>query len=411
MPAEIAAAPVRPADDSDNSATRVDIALLVSILFMQRFSLPFGTKVLHLNFVAMGIILLYQFARGNLLIQFNRLSWFLPFSLASTCSLVLNTNSASLTAYFQLLIMFLLFTFIRPSTEDQYNRTLRACQFLLMTLSCIGVVQFFAQFVVNGEKLIMFYGLVPDILLGGEFGSRGFGTIRGMVGGLIKSNGIFLVEPSIFSQAIALGILIEALEFRRPRYLIIMTLGFLVGYSGTGLILLLVFLPLAGLRNDRVMSHALLIVIFAIGLFATGIIQLSAFTSRVGEFGAYGSSGFLRFVMPFYVAAAQFDMEALQPLLLGGGPGATHAVVQTPYGWANTDLIWVKILREYGIIGSFTFWYCLASCFRRSRCSGLVSAAIVFSFVFLGGMIETAIPLCALNGTERRRLIDLTCQY
>jgi hypothetical protein len=411
MPAEIAAASVRPRDESNNSATRVDIALLVSILFIQRFSLPLGTKVLHLNFVAMGIILLYQFVRGNLLIQYNRFFWFMLFFFLSACSLLLNFNNASRTSYLQFVIFFLLFMFIRPSTADQYNRTLRACQFLLMILSCIGVAQFFAQFVVNGEKLMMFYGLVPDILLGGEFGSRGFGTIRGMAGGLIKSNGIFLVEPSIFSQAIALGILIEVLEFRRPRYLIIMTLGFLVAYSGTGLMLLLVFLPLAGLRNDRAMSHVLLAFIFAIGLVATGIIQLSAFTSRVGEFGSYGSSGFGRFVMPFYVAAAQFDMEALQALLLGGGPGATHGVVQTSYGWANTDLIWVKVLREYGIFGSFTFWYFLASCFRRSRCSGLVSAAIIFSVVFLGGMLDTAIPLCALNGPEQRRRLDLTGQY
>ena len=100
----------------------------------------------------------------------------------------------------------------------------------------------------------------------------------------IKSNGIFLTEASILSQITALGILIEVLEFRRPRYLVVMALGFLVAYSGTGLLLLLIFLPLAGLRHGRAGLSALLVTMFVAGLFATGIIDLSAFTSRIGEF-------------------------------------------------------------------------------------------------------------------------------
>ncbi len=128
-----------------------------------------------------------------------------------------------------------------------------------------------------------------------------------MAADIIKSNGIFLAEPSILSQITALGILIEVLEFRRPRYLVVMALGFLVAYSGTGLMLLLLFLPLAGLRHGRAGLSALFVVMFVLGLFATGIIDLSAFTSRVGEFEDTGSSGFERFVAPFWLAAKQFD--------------------------------------------------------------------------------------------------------
>src|SRR5712672_3653769 len=55
MLAETSAASVRPTYKSDKSddksATRVDIALLVSMLFLQRFSLPFGATALHLDFV------------------------------------------------------------------------------------------------------------------------------------------------------------------------------------------------------------------------------------------------------------------------------------------------------------------------------------------------------------------------
>jgi hypothetical protein len=411
MPAKTAAASVRSTYNSDSSATRVDTALLVSTLFLQRFTLPVGTKVLSLSLVVFGIILLNQFLRGKLVIQYDRFLWFLAFAFASTCALLLNFKSTMLTSYFQTSILFFLFTLNRPSTPDQYKKTLQVFQFLVMLLSCIAILQFWAQFVLDNNKLLRFYGIVPDILLGEDGFSRGFNTGAGLGGGLAKSNGIFLGEPSTLSQVTALGILIEVLEFRRPRYLIIMTLGFLVAYSGTGLMLLLLFLPLAGLREDRAMPHALLVVIFALGLVATGIIELSHFTSRVGEFEAPGSSGFGRFVVPFYLAAAQFDMEALQGLLLGNGPSTTGIAVKTPYGWASSDLVWTKFLREYGLIGSFLFWWFYASCFRRSRCRGLVIAAISFSFLFLNATIIHAIPLCTLNGPERRGRVDETNRY
>ena len=129
---------------------------LSSALFLQRFTLPFGNTFLHLDLVAIGPILLYQFLSGKLLIQYDRLLWFLAFGLAATCSLLLNFSSTMLTGYFQFVVFYSLFTLSRPSTPDQYKRTLQAFQFLVIILSCLGVVQFVAQFVVDGRELIYF---------------------------------------------------------------------------------------------------------------------------------------------------------------------------------------------------------------------------------------------------------------
>ena len=401
----------KPNHESDISATRVDVALLVAMLFLQRFTLPFGATFLHLDFVAFAFILFYQFVVGKLVIQYDRLLWFLAFAFVSACSLLLNFESATLTSYSQSIVSYSFFMLSRASTFDQYRRTLQAFQFLVMLIACLAIVQFPAQFVLDGNKLIRFYGIVPDILLG-EGLTRGFNTGAVLsAGGLIKSNGIFLNEPSMLSQITALGILIEILEFRRARYLLIMGLGFLLAYSGTGLMLLLLFLPLATLRHDRALPYVLLVVIFALGLFATGVIHLTAFTSRVGEFDAVGSSGFDRFVSPFWVAAKQFDMEALQALLLGSGPGSKIAT-HTWFGWANYFITWVKIFHEYGIIGSFILACFLAGCLRRSRCPGVVVGAQIFTWLFLQGTSATAIVLCTLNRPDPRRApIDVTSQH
>jgi hypothetical protein len=227
----------------------------------------------------------------------------------------------------------------------------------------------------------------------------------------MRSNAIFLAEPSILSQITALGILIEVLEFRRPRYLLVMALGFLVAYSGTGLALLLLFLPLAGVRHGRAGISVLLVVMFALAVFTTGIFDLSAFTSRVSEFDDTRSSAFERFVSPLWLAAKQFDTASLQVLVLGSGPGTAKTFGDTMNGHGSLAT-WFKLFYEYGIIGSFIFFCFLASCLRRSRCPGLVVAAILFAYVFLQGIMTIAIPLCALSGSEPRRgRLDRTSQY
>jgi hypothetical protein len=185
-----------------------------------------------------------------------------------------------------------------------------------------------------------------------------------------------------------------------------MVLGFLVSYSGTGSMALLIFLPLASLRHGRAWLHALLVVMFIVALFATGLTDLSHFTSRANEFETVGSSGYARFVSPFWLAAKQFHTGSLSALLLGSGPGTgkdfAAAWVNNWYsgGFLGT---WIKYLYEYGIIGSFIFVCFLRSCLRRSRCPGLVIAAIIFTWVLLQGIMTITIPLCTLSGPEPRR--------
>jgi hypothetical protein len=396
---------------ADRPETRVDIALLVSALFLQRFSLPFGTTSLGLDLAPVVFILWHQFLSGKLLVQYDRLLWFLGAVLAITCSLLLNLKSTMLTSYFLFLTVYSLVTLSRPSTADRYKSTLRAFQFLVMILSCLAVVQFVAQFAVDARELILFYGLVPDYLLG-TF-EAGWNTLHPLEGSsLFKSNGIFLAEPSTLSQITALGILIEVLEFRRPRYLFVMVLGFLVAYSGTGLMLLLLFLPLAGLGDARAGLSVLLVVMFALGLFATGIIDHSVFLGRVGEFEATRASGFQRFVSPFWLVAKHFDTASLQALLVGYGPGTAKTFSDTWFG--GSPATWFKMLYEYGIIGSFIYVCFVASCLRRSRCPGVVVAALIFTGIFLTGYLTTGfltivIVLCTLHGPEpQRRRIDET---
>ena len=192
--------------------------------------------------------------------------------------------------------------------------------------------------------------------------------------------------------------------------IVMMALGFLAAYSGTGLMLLLIFLPLAGLRHSRAGLSALLVVMFLLGLLATGIADLSAFTSRIGEFEDPHSSGFERFIAPFWLTAKHFNTGSFGALLIGSGPGTVKTFGDRWYSTAGVN--WFKVFYEYGIIGSFMFCCFLASCLRKSRCPSLVIAAIIFNYLAEQGTIALAIPLCTLNGPQpRSRRVEEASRY
>jgi hypothetical protein len=309
-----------------------------------------------------------------------------------------------------------MFTFIQHSKENQYKITLRNFQFLVLILSCLAIIQFPAQLVLDPRRFIMFYGIFPDALLPLPSDSGGWNTIGTInIGGssLIKSNGIFLVEPATMSQVAAIAILIEVLVFRRPRYLALLTLGFLLAYSGTGISILLFCLPLTALANRRAQLPVVLICLLVFGLLATGIIHLSAFTSRLGEFQDTGASGFMRFISPLWMASDYLDTASMREVLLGKGPG--YGIISAAF-YTTSSNTWFKLFLEYGLVGAFVFTGFLAACFRRSRCPMPVIAGLIYLYLFVQNNLLTPwlliimVVLCTLNGPEPRR-VDETGRY
>jgi hypothetical protein len=396
--------------------TRVDIALLASVLFLQRFGLPFFHTRLTFDFVFAALIFTHQFATGRLFIQYDRLFWFVGVLMAATSSLLLNFQASMLTSYGQFVLIYFLFTINRPSTSNQYKHTLQGFQFLVLILACIAIAQIPAQFIVNPRKTLMFFGIFPDAVL--PYNGGGSNTI-GIIGpgGLRKSNGIFLAEASTMSQIAAVGILIEVLEFRRPRYLIVLTVGLLVAYTGTGITILLVGLPLAFLMNRKVQLPILLIGLFACVLLTMGIIHLSVFTSRLDEFTQTQSSGFVRFVSPYWMAADYFPTASIAQLLSGNGPHFGFVPKSGDLIYHASGDAWFNLIYWYGLIGAFVFTCFSVCCFRRSRCPKPLLAALIYWQWMISNVLGVftlviMVVLCTLNGPEpRRRRVDEAGQH
>jgi len=390
------------------SQAGVDLALLCSALFLQRFSLSFGKSLMTLDVVPAVFILIHQFLSQRLLIQYDRLLWFLGVALAVSCTLLLNFTSTMLPSYCLFIVIYSLFTLGKPTTAARYQSTLQAFQLLAALLSGLAIVQFIAQFAVDGREVVRFFGIFPEFL----FTDR-FNTIIPIIPGspLIKSNGIFLQEPSTLSQISALGILVEVTEFRRSRYLLLLGLGLLLSYSGTGVLLFLTFVPVAGLAYRKALLPALLVTVLVIVLVASEIIDASAFLSRLGEFEDTQASGFERFVSPFWIARDHLGSASLRVLLLGSGPGTIDSLAENLWYGAFSGT-WIKLFYEYGLIGSLMFFCFMVSCFKNTRCPNLLRAAILFTYVFLGGtllstpflIIMIAIGTLSVTGVRQVRV-------
>ncbi len=241
-----------------------------------------------------------------------------------------------------------------------------------------------------GPTLFTFRGYVPDAYL-----ALGYNYVDpvGALSGLYKSNGFFLPEPSIFGQMIGLAAIAEVLFFRPSYRLLVFALALFLSFSGTGVVLCLVFLPLLLLRRG---SPSLLLVAACLGLLLLIFARspyLEPFIGRIGEFGAPQSSGFARFLSPFYLFD-DFIFTSIRNTLFGLGPGAIETFFNNFYTEVH-DPTWGKLFLEYGLVGTLPFALFITCCFFGDPPSRWLNGALFFSWLLLGGYLLSA-PLAGI---------------
>jgi hypothetical protein len=251
---------------------------------------------------------------------------------------------------------------------------------LATVIAGAGIAQFFGQLIIPGPTLFTFAGYLPAHYL-----SENFNLIIPVPGiaSMNKSNGFFLLEPSIFSQLMALAVIVELLFFPLSWRPMIFITGSLVSFSGTGLMLIAAFVPFLLLRrgDTRLFLSVAGLVVFA--FIFSDTLHISAFTERTTEFGSTHTSGFARFLSPFYLFDA-YVLSSVQNTLFGLGPGA----IDPFYGTTSYDVndpTWAKLFFEYGLVGSLPFSAFVVGCFFADSPSKWLSAALFIVYVALGG--------------------------
>jgi hypothetical protein len=133
------------------------------------------------------------------------------------------------------------------------------------------------------------------------------------------------MEPSVFSQFMALGLIIEMLTRRRPVYFGLFAAALLLSFSGTGMMVLASFFivsaPLLGRRGVMVLVIGVGGLALAAAVMALAAPEFAeALVGRLGEFSQPGTSGHLRFITPWWITA---DVLARTPRpWWGSAPGS-----------------------------------------------------------------------------------------
>ena len=402
----VAAAPAQPARDrAERLALRYSAVMMAMCILGQRFGLQLGTSAVSVV-GPLGLALsAWCLATGTL--AFSKVRLAVYFALTGLLLVETGLHAAapgsagvnlSSLAQFLVLTSFTVFTFKAPVAEAAFFRVVT---FALLLVALAGIVQFFAQFV--GLPLFAFKGVLPDAVLI----ETGWNlSIKVGVGSLLKANGFFLVEPSVFSQFMALGLIAEVMTTRRAWFILAFIAGLLLSFSGTGWIVLGAFLVGSvlgrGWRGLLLATAVVAALASVVGLAWVAAPKfVAAAASRISEINTPGTSGHLRFITPFWMT---HDVFAANPMawLIGIGSGLSERLTLTYDYNVNTP---IKVLVEYGL-PALVLYLLLFTLGGKSPVQKAIAFPAIVLVMFAGGYQQfppVLFLVLLLLGTARLR--------
>jgi hypothetical protein len=363
----------------DRIALTLGICMVIAGTFLQKFALPGSNGSLPLSVLLVPLIIVVGLARQVLEL---RRAAFVPFALLLVIGLCdfIDSNGVSTSlpslALFAVAQCSLIFRFAAGTAvaEPLYKFFRNA----VLLIALVGTVQFGLQFLIGPRIPFFLDRLSPGIIV------SNFNVLNPLAfnSPIFKSNGFFLLEPSFFSQLIAVGIALEVMIWRNRVRLLFLALAALLSFSGTGIVMLVIFQPIYAIYKKQ--YRILIVACVAVGalLLAAEPLGLTALTSRIGELGSSRSSGWARFVSPFlYLQEAAF--QGPWSFLLGHGPGSVEQIRTLDY--QAFDPTWAKLIYEYGFLGFAAYAALFYSAFVKSEMP--LRLPLGLTYVLLGGYL------------------------
>lgn len=364
----------------------VHIAFILAIC-LQRFGISIGEGALFLGLPIFAAAIGWAYMtglgelRGHVLALY---AFFAASALFSTLvGLILpdarfDISVASLAA---ILVSYTLLT-IGPGARFDRAQVLPIFLFYARLCAILGICQYLLQFA--GVMLFSFKTMLPalePVLLERLYNHT---PIVGYGSSVLRANGFFLVEPSTFSQLLALAFAIEFLVFKRFIWLPVYGLAYALSYSGTGLLVLAIGVTIYAIveweKLRRLSAFLVLgvLIVFAIWHFLPD--QFASFADRADEFSSQRSSAYNRYFAQFALIE-RYGVELRA--FIGWGAGAMERADGYVPGSGNPSL---KLFLDYGLLGLALFWAFLISATWRRGLS-LIPILLLVQFQLGGGSL------------------------
>jgi len=359
-------------------------------VFLPRFAISLFQRQLSVPLLVIVVSIGGLAALGRLRVHLPRLILFLVSIAAMMTATVLGgAGRVSATSFLLLAVLYLGYVFIVDGDEATYASVISVFRAICLVVAIAGIAQFLGQAVIRGPTLFTFRGFVPDKFLALEYN---YVDPTDFLPGFYKSNGFFLPEPSIFGQLMGLALIAEVTFFRPSYRLFVIGLALFVSFSGTGAVLCLAFIPFLLLKRGNPSLVLLAGVLAIILLIFSSSPYLSPYFDRFGEFGSTQSSGFARFLSPFYLFN-DFIFTSNRNTLFGLGPGAIETFFNNYYTEVH-DPTWGKLFFEYGFVGTLPFAVFAICSFFADAPTKWVAGALFFNWLLLGGYLLSAPVAC-----------------
>lgn len=273
-----------------------------------------------------------------------------------------------------------IFSMVRPPS---FLRIVGLLQAVGLIIAVLGLLQYSLQFVIGADLVFPIENFVPKDFVVSLFNqqaptSYGSSTYR--------ANGMVMVEPSMFSQLMALCVLLELVTKQRWWYVALAAVAMLVSSSGTGIIMLAISVVVLMIERGRIVllvgSCVAGCLLISLAFVFDNIPVLSSLVRRVGEFSSEGSSGFARFVGGYYMFEQFLWPEPLRTVVGFGAGMFKYFMGMTIYPVAEMAVF--KMVFEFGILGSILYFGFVGYIFFRSSAPVALRVALVISLVLNG---------------------------
>jgi hypothetical protein len=334
-------------------------------------------------------LIAYGFITGQLQFESRRLTFFLIVLSSLGFMQLLRTDSFSFPSFVMMTALASTFVFTTGTSSVTSAEAHRFFGNLSAFVALLGIAQFFVQFLGNPLLTFPIENFVPQL-----FRVGGYNNISPLFYGspLFKSTGFVMLEPSVFSQVCAIGLMAELYGRSRYMRLAIYVIALLVAYSGTGFLILAISLPAFVLIYRRWELIPRAVVLVAVVLLLSEPLNLNLLTGRFSEFGSTGSSGFARFV-----GWQDLFSDRLWPspmtALFGHGAGSFEAMA---IGYAAAQMAHTKILFEFGILGGLVYFSFIFFCIFSNGAPRILQVAVMTCY-FMNGAYSPTLTGLALS--------------
>lgn len=251
-------------------------------------------------------------------------------------------------------------------------------------LATLGCIQYGAQFVIGATYAFPIEHLLPKGVL-----IENFNYLNVLYYGstIYKANGVFFLEPSFFSQFLAVSLLVELTHKSRLSRIAVHLAAMACTFSGTGMIVLAFGGVTLLITRRRWDLFGVALLALTVAFFLSETLKLNIFIDRIAEFSSVGSSGFERFVAWTYLLEDQF-WQNTSKVWTGFGAGsffghqevARYSVMESPFA---------KIIFEFGIPGMVLYFSFILYCIFSSAMSVPVKVGLSVCMMMNGAYSES----------------------